>query len=91
MSTITNDALASNIASKLGDLNQQMVEANRDAAKMYLDAYESAVDSFATYHEQAASQTDIEWITSAAKAQAEIMRETAARYVALGRQLLKDD
>ena len=73
----------------LGRLNEQIVDATRAAAEMFLDAYEKAVDSIASYQEQAASETDVAWIATAAQAQARFTRELGKHHVSVGRELLK--
>ena len=74
---------------RLGQLNDQIFDANRAAAKVFLDAYEKTLESIASYQEQAASQTDVEWIATAARTQARFVRELAKRHVSMGRELLK--
>ena len=73
---------------RLGQLNEQILDANRAAAKLLLDVYESTLESIASYQDQAASQTDVEWIATAAKAQARFVRDLAKRHVSMGRELL---
>jgi hypothetical protein len=74
---------------QLGQFGEQILEANREAVRLCLDAYEEALEQIASYQEQAASQTDIEWIATAAKAQARFTRELAKRQVSVGREFLK--
>jgi hypothetical protein len=74
---------------RLGQLNEQIIDANRAAAKLFLDVCEKTLESIASYQEQAASQTDIDWIATAAKAQARFTRELADRQISVGREFLK--
>lgn len=71
----------------LGQLNEQILEANRAAAKLFLEVYEKTLESIVSYQEEAANQTDVEWIAAAAEAQARFTRELANQ-VAAGRELL---
>ena len=73
---------------RIAELGEQMLEANRAAAKMCLDAYEKACESVAEYQELAATQTGVDWIARAGKAQAQFTRELASAQVAMGRQFL---
>jgi hypothetical protein len=71
------------------DLNEQLIEANREAARLIIDVYEQTMESLAEFHEQAADHTDVDWIATAARAQARFTRELAKRHAEIGRDLLK--
>jgi hypothetical protein len=85
---MTDDASAMLFASPFGKLSDQFLEANREAAKLWLDLYEQALESIASYHEQAASRTDVEWIATAAETHAKFLREIATQQVSMARELL---
>jgi hypothetical protein len=70
------------------DLTEQLLDMGREAAKLWLDGYEQALGSIASAHEQAAGQTNVDWLATAARTQAKALREIATRQVALGRELL---
>jgi hypothetical protein len=70
-------------------LNEHIVDAGREVARLCLDTYEKMLESIATYHDRAASETDVEQIATATKAQAKLIRDVAERQVATGRELLK--
>jgi hypothetical protein len=70
------------------DLNQQIVEAAKNAGGVSLDAYERALESIAGYQEQASKQSDVEWISTVIDAQAKFTRELT-KLVGTGRDLLK--
>jgi hypothetical protein len=72
----------------IGELNEQLLDANREAARLCLEVYEQTLESLASFHEEAAKETDVEWIATAARAQARFTRELAKRHVEMGRQLL---
>jgi hypothetical protein len=74
---------------RLGQINEQILDANRAAAKLFLDVCEKTFESVASYQEQAASQTGVDWIATAAKAQARFTRELGNHQVSVGRELLK--
>jgi hypothetical protein len=74
---------------RLGELNEQILDANRAAANLFLEVYEKTLESIAVYQEEAASQTDVDWIATAARAQARFTRELAKHQVSVGRDLLK--
>jgi hypothetical protein len=70
------------------DLTEQLLEMGREAAKLWLDGYEQALGSIASAHEQAAGQTNVDWLAEAARTHAKALRDIATRQVALGRELL---
>ncbi|MDX6657773.1 MAG: hypothetical protein QOH62_2566 [Solirubrobacteraceae bacterium] len=72
----------------LGQFNEQILDATRAAAEMVLDMYEKTLDSIASYQEQAASQAEVDWIATAAAAQARFTRDVAKHHVSVGRELL---
>jgi hypothetical protein len=72
----------------LRQLNEHVLDASREAAKLYLDTYEKALESIASFHDEAASQTDVEMLATATKAQATLIRTVAERQVATCRELL---
>ena len=73
---------------KLGRLNDDLTDATRATSRLLLDVYETALESIAGYQEYAASRADVEWIATAAKAQARFTRELMKRQVSVGRELL---
>lgn len=73
----------------LGELNEQILDASRATANLFLDMCETTAESIASYQEQAASQTEVDWIAKAARAQAKLTRELAKRQISIGRELLK--
>jgi hypothetical protein len=89
MSTSAQYHAAGLTSEPFGLFNEQILDANRAAARLFLDAYEKTLESIADFQEQAASQTDVDWIAAAAAAQARFTRELAKHQVSVGRELLK--
>jgi hypothetical protein len=85
----TNRNTAEAATERIRDLNEQIVEAAKKAGGAYLQAYEKALESIADYQQNAARNTDIEWVSTVAEAQARFTRELAKLYVSAGRELLK--
>ena len=86
----TDDVSAMLFELPFGELTDDFLEMGRDAGRLWLDVYEQALESIASSHEQAAGQTDVDWLATAARTQAKLVREIATRQVALGRELLGD-
>ena len=76
------------LAAPLGPYGEQMMDAGRETARLCLEAYESTLESIAGYQEASASQTSIDWVANAQRAQAKFVREVAKQQVAFWRELL---
>jgi hypothetical protein len=85
----TNRNTAEAATERIRDLNEQILDAAKKAGGAYLQAYEKALESIADYQQNAAKQTDIEWVSTVVDAQARFTRELAKLYVSAGRELLK--
>jgi hypothetical protein len=75
-------------AERLRDLNEQVLELGRKAGVSLLDGYESTAKTVADYQDKLADQAKVEWIASAARAQANFTREVSKVYANTGRELL---
>ena len=85
---VTDNGSAALFGSPFASFTEDFLDMGRDAAKLWLDACAQALEAIAGSHEQAATQTDIEWLATAARTQAKWVREVATRQVALSRELL---
>jgi hypothetical protein len=71
------------------ELNQQTLEAAREAGNLYLDSYEKVVDRAIELEFKVAAVTQHEWLKGLIEAQAELARELAESYTTAARSLLK--
>jgi hypothetical protein len=85
---VTDNASAALFSSPFASFAEDFLDMGRDAAKLWLDACEQTLEAIAGSQEQAATQTDIEWLATAARTQAKWVREIATRHVAVSRELL---
>jgi hypothetical protein len=76
-------------AERIRELNEQILDFGRKAGIQFLDAYESTLKTFADYQDKVADQSQIEWIASIARAQANFTREVTRVYTSSARDLLK--
>jgi hypothetical protein len=76
-------------AERIRELNEQILEFGRKAGVQFLDAYESTLKTFADYQDKVADQSQVEWVASIARAQANFTREVTRVYTASARDLLK--
>ena len=76
-------------AERIRELNEQILEFGRKAGVQFLDAYESTLKTFAEYQDKVADQSQVEWVASIARAQANFTREVTRVYTSSARDLLK--
>ena len=76
-------------AQRIRELNEQVLEFGKKAALNFLDAYESTLQTFADYQDRVADSSQVEWVSSIARAQANFTREVTRVYTATARDLLK--
>jgi hypothetical protein len=76
-------------AERIRELNEQILDAGRGAGNAYLDAYETALGSIADYQQQAAKQTDVDWLSTLLDTQARFTREITKVYTSTARGFLK--
>jgi hypothetical protein len=74
---------------RIRELNEQILDFGRQAGASFLEAYESNLKSFAEYQDKLADASQVEWLASIARAQANFTREVSAAYAASARDLLK--
>ncbi len=76
-------------AERIRELNEQVLEFGRKAGLNFLEAYESTLQTFADYQDRVADSSQVEWVSSIARAQANFTREVTRVYTATARDLLK--
>jgi hypothetical protein len=70
------------------ELNEKTVANGKKAGAAILDTYEKTIVSFTESYEKAAGSTKVDWIASAAAAQADFTREVAKAYTSAARDLV---
>ena len=80
---------AEQVTERIRELNEQILDFGRKAGLNFLEAYESTLRTFADYQDRVADSSQIEWISSIARAQANFTREVTRVYTATARDLLK--
>ncbi len=74
---------------RVQQLTEQVLEAGRRAGLSYLDAYDATARTVADYQERLAGASQVEWVASAVRAQANLTREVSRVYTSTARDLLK--
>jgi hypothetical protein len=76
-------------ADRIRDLNERIIASSKKAGSTYLDIYEKTLNSIADYQEKIGEQSQVDWITTIANAQASFTRDLAGAYSSAARSLLK--
>ena len=76
-------------ADRIRELNERIIESSKKAGNVYLDLYEKTLNSIADYQQKVGEQTEVEWVTTVANAQANFTRELATAYTSAARSLIK--
>lgn len=76
-------------ADRIRDLNERILESGKKAGNTYLDIYEKTLKSIADYQEKVGEQSQVEWVSTVANAQANFTRDLANAYTSAARSLLK--
>jgi hypothetical protein len=76
-------------AERIRDLNERILESSKKAGSVYVDLYEKTLHSIADYQEKVGKQSDAEWVSTIANAQADFTRQLADAYTSSARSLLK--
>jgi hypothetical protein len=83
------DNTAEAAADRIRDLNERIIESSKKAGSTYLDIYEKTLNSIADYQEKVGEQSQVDWISTIANAQANFTRDLAGAYSSAARSLLK--
>jgi hypothetical protein len=76
-------------ADRIRDLNERIIESSKKAGSTYLDIYEKTLNSIADYQEKVGDQSQVDWVSTIANAQAKFTRDLAGAYSSAARSLLK--
>ena len=72
-------------AERVTELNDKAVANGKKAGAAILDTYEKSVVTFTESYEKAAGSTKVDWIATAAAAQADLARELTKAYAGAAR------
>jgi hypothetical protein len=76
-------------AARVRKLNEQIIEAGKQAGETTLTSYERFLKSIATSLERGPGKSDVEWISNLATAQAKFIREVTSSFTKAARRRLK--
>jgi hypothetical protein len=88
-STASSDARLDAVAQRLRKLNEQIIEAGKEAGESTLTTYEKALKAIASTIEKGPGSSEIDWISSLATAQAKFLRDVTAAWTSAARKALK--
>ena len=76
-------------AERIRDLNERILESSRKAGNVYVDIYEKTLNSIADFQEKVGEQSQVDWVTTMANAQADFTRQLTSAYTSAARSVLK--
>jgi hypothetical protein len=76
-------------AQRIRKLNEQIIEAGREAGETTLTSYEKALKAMADTLDRRAGSTDIDWISNLATTQAKFLRDVTDAWTSAARKILK--
>ena len=76
------------VAANIRELNEQVIEAGRQAGVDFLDAYEQLLRTVADYQDKMADVSQVDWVTNLVRAQANFTRDVATAYTKAARDAL---
>jgi hypothetical protein len=76
-------------ADRIRELNERIIDSSKKAGNAYLDIYEKTLSSIAGYQEKVAEESQVDWVSTIANAQASFTRDLATAYTSAARSLLK--
>ena len=85
----TSEAQFDAAAQRLRKLNEQIIEAAKDAGETALSSYEKALKTIAGSIERGPGKSDVEWISHLATAQAKFLRDLTDAWTKAARKMLK--
>jgi hypothetical protein len=83
------DARVEAAAARVRKLNEQIIEAGKQAGESTLTSYEKFLKSIASSIERGPGSSDVEWIANLATAQAKFIRDVTASLTKAARRTLK--
>ena len=86
--TKTNDEFEQ-VSERVRQYNDKAVDASKKLSGTFVDSYEKYALALADANQKAGEATNIEWISTAASAQAGLAREMTKAYASAARELLK--
>jgi hypothetical protein len=74
---------------RIRELNERILEASRKAGDTYVDAYEKTLKTIADLQERVGEASPVDWVTTMANTQADLLRNFAQAYADAARKALK--
>jgi hypothetical protein len=74
---------------RIQELNERLIESSKNAGRVALDAYESALTSIFDFQAQIADASPLEWVSALAATHAQFIKDISAAYVKAARDNIK--
>jgi predicted RNA-binding Zn ribbon-like protein len=79
------------VAQRLRELNDSLIESSKAAGNTALDTYEKTLQALVHFEESVVAGNQLEWVSALAQAHAAFIRDTSTAYIEATRQLLSGD
>jgi hypothetical protein len=76
-------------AERFRAINEKLLETGKKTANAALDGYEKTIASYVDFRQQLAEATQLDWVSTAVKAQNDFVTEINAAYLSAARSVLK--
>lgn len=86
---IIDPQAAEEAITRIREINENMIQAAKEAGQASLDAYENALKSLVDFQTQIADSSQIEWVSTLANMQAKFVQDISNFYVNAARDMLK--
>ena len=74
------------VAARIRQINEEVLEGGRKAGLEFLEAYEQLLLTVAEYQDKIADASQVDWITSMVRAQANFSRDVVGAYAKAARE-----
>ena len=74
--------------SRIRDLNEKLIGVAKNAGQISLDAYANTLQSLVEFEEQAASRSQLDWVSALANAHAKFVQDISGSYLKAAREVL---
>jgi hypothetical protein len=77
------------VADRIRQLNERLIESSKTAGTVALDAYEKALQSLVDFEDKVASASQLDWVSALATTHAKFIQDVSASYTKAAREALK--
>jgi hypothetical protein len=76
-------------ASRIRELNENLIQLAKESGQSSLDTYEKALQSLVDFEKSVASRSQLDWVTGLANTHAKFVQDLTGFYIKAAREALK--